>query len=118
MLPDLSLPWIFEAAKRNEFSFYFSLKCLSNFSSMKNHDSERIVTKTAPNPVSRSPEKRLMLALIVLMLLLKNDVHSLSKFLSSWLLKVLLKCLFLQVDIDEQAVFQGLDSPRILFGLL
>lgn len=118
MLPDLSLPWIFEAAKRNEFSFYFSLKCLSNFSSMKNHDSERIVTKTAPNTVSHSPEKRLMLALIVLMLLLKNDVHSLSKFLSSWLLKVLLKCLFLQVDIDEQAVFQGLDSPRILFGLL
>ena len=76
------------------------------------------VTKTAPNPVSHSPEKRLTLALIVLMLLLKNDVHSLSKFLSSWLLKVLLKCLFLQVDIDEQAVFQGLDLPRILFGLL
>lgn len=40
LLPDLSLPWICEEAKRNEFSFSFGLKCLSNFSSMKNHDSE------------------------------------------------------------------------------
>lgn len=47
----------------------FSLKCLSNFSSMKNCDAKRSTTKTAPNPVSHSLEKRLTFALMVLILL-------------------------------------------------